>query len=84
MTEPVTLTEAKLFLRVTHDAEDGLIETLIAAAKGRVEQATGLTLDEAAPAALRLAMLKLIHAAYEGEAEGDVAAWIAPWRTVRL
>lgn len=84
MTEPVSLTEAKLFLRVSHEAEDGLIETLIAAAKARVEQATGLTLDGDAPAALRLAMLKLIHAAYEGEGEGDVAAWIAPWRTVRL
>ena len=84
MTEPVTLTEAKLFLRVTHDAEDDLIETLIAAAKGRVEQATGLTLDGDAPAALRLAMLKLIHAAYEGEAAGDVEAWLRPYRAVRL
>jgi hypothetical protein len=29
--------EAKLFLRVEHEAEDGLIQTLIDAAKARVE-----------------------------------------------
>ncbi|MCA3698207.1 MAG: phage gp6-like head-tail connector protein, partial [Brevundimonas sp.] len=37
MTAPVSLTEAKLFLRVEHGAEDGLIQTLIDAARSRVE-----------------------------------------------
>lgn len=84
MSEPVTLAEAKLFLRVTHDAEDDLIATLIAASKERVEQATGLTLDETASATLRLVILKWVHAAYEGEADGEAEAWLRPYRPVRL
>lgn len=87
MTEPVSLTEAKLFLRVEHGAEDDLILTLLAAAKGRVEEAVGGALDGDAPAGLRLAILQLVHAAYErgGAVEaGDVEAWVAPYRRARL
>ena len=43
MSAPVTLTEAKLFLRVEHEAEDGLIQTLIDAARARVEGDDQLT-----------------------------------------
>lgn len=84
MNEPVTLAEAKLFLRVSHEAEDDLIGTLIAASKERVEQATGLTLDETAPAVLRLVILKWVHSAYEGEPDGEAEAWLRPYRQVRL
>lgn len=84
MSEPVTLAEAKLFLRVSHEAEDDLLGTLIAASKERVQQATGLTLDETAPAALRLVILKWVHAAYEGETDGEAEAWLSPYRAVRL
>ena len=82
------LAEAKLFLRVEHAAEDGLIQTLIDAARARVEGDVGLTLSSTSPAALRLAILMLALRAYErGDAEMPVApveGWIAPYRVVRL
>ena len=88
MTAPVTLTEAKLFLRVEHGAEDGLIQTLIEAAQARVEGDVGLGLTSTSPAPLRLAILMLTLRAYErGETEMPVApveAWLAPYRVVRL
>ncbi|WP_296815413.1 head-tail connector protein [Brevundimonas sp.] len=87
MSEPVSLAEAKLFLRIEHGAEDELILMLLEAAKEKAEAATGLSLDAEAPAMVRLAMLKLVHDAYErgGPVEaGSVEAWLAPFRTVRL
>ena len=88
MTAPVNLAEAKLFLRVEHEAEDTLIQTLIDAAQARVEGEAGLALTSTSPAPMRLAILMLALRAYErGEAEmsiGPVEAWIAPYRVVRL
>jgi len=88
MTASVLLTEAKLFLRVEHDAEDGLIQTLIDAARARVEGDVGLSLTSTSPAPLRLAILMLALRAYErGDREMPVAAveaWVAPYRVVRL
>jgi len=88
MAAPVSLTEAKLFLRVEHSAEDGLIQTLIDAAQSRVEGDVGLSLLSSSPAPLRLAILMLTLRAYErGEIEMSVApveAWLTPYRVVRL
>ncbi|MGF1462072.1 MAG: head-tail connector protein [Maricaulaceae bacterium] len=42
--EPITLEQAKAFLRVDADHEDGVIADLIAAARQRVETATGRAL----------------------------------------
>ena len=59
MSAPVSLTEAKLFLRVEHEAEDGLIQTLIDAAKARVEGEVGLSLTSTSAAPLRLAVMMM-------------------------
>lgn len=88
MAAVVTLAEARVFLRVEHEAEDRLVQMLIDAAVARVEGEVGLALSSSSPAPLRLAVLMLVLRAYErGEKAMDVApieAWIAPYRKVRL
>lgn len=86
---PITLAEAKAFLRVTDDAEDGLVQLLIDAAVTRVEAATGLTLTDASPAPLRLCLLMLVAHAFEHREAAEaplslVEPWLAPFRPVRL
>ena len=88
MTEPVTVAEAKVFLRVGHGGEDGVIQTLLDAAKVRVEGEVGVSLTSESPAPLRLAVMMLCLKAYErGDGEMSVKAvegWIAPYRGMRL
>jgi len=44
--EPVTLQEAKDYMRISSNAEDDLIEELITSARERIEKFTGLSLGE--------------------------------------
>lgn len=85
---PITLAEARAFLRVSDDAEDALVQLLIDAATERVEAAVGLVLTDPAPAPLRLAVLMLVAHGFEHrEGVGPVALvepWIAPFRSARL
>lgn len=46
VSEPVTLQEAKDYMRISSDAEDDLIEELITSARERMEKYTGLSLGE--------------------------------------
>lgn len=83
MSDPVGLAEAKAFLRVTHDAEDGVLAILLAAAAERVEAEVGEPLDESAPASVRVAVLRLLAEAYERR-EGGAGAWLRARRGPRL
>jgi hypothetical protein len=85
---PITLAEAKAFLRVTDDAENALVQLLVDAAAERVETAVGMVLTDPTPAPLRLAILMLVahgHEHREGEAPVSlVEPWLAPFRKARL
>ncbi len=89
MSDPVSLTEAKLFLRVSHAAEDTLISTFLEAAKAKLEAIVGQALSDASPAPLRLCLLYLLAQAYQhrGEIADDLEAlegWLAPYRKLKL
>jgi len=86
---PITLAEARAFLRVTDDAEDALVQLLIDAAVARVAAATALTLTDVSPAPLRLAVLMLVAHGFEHREAAEVPLslvepWLAPWRKARL
>jgi uncharacterized phage protein (predicted DNA packaging) len=71
--EIVTLDEAKTYLRVDGDADDGLIVTLIAAAtEAALSYADAYDPETEVPARLKLAVLGHIAAAYDEREKVDV------------
>ncbi len=98
MPEPLTLVDAKNFLKIEHDADNGLIAALIETSRLQVEAATGMALDDdttPAPTPLVHAMRLLVAHWYEmrnqpaEETVGaalpvSVHALVAPYREMRL
>jgi len=87
--EPLTLDEAKAFLRVEHDDDDDVIAALIAAARRHVEITARCALASDVPDDLRQAIRLLLAHWYDHRAATDavparVSALIAPYRMLSL
>ncbi|ALR19032.1 head-tail connector protein [Sphingobium baderi] len=65
MTDLVTLTEAKLFLRVIHDDEDSIISMMIAAASEAVGDIVAEIDPDNVPVRLKLAVLSRVAVMYD-------------------
>lgn len=90
MADPVSTDIARAFLSIGNDSEDQVLVLLLAAARSRVEAATGLVLSETSPAPLRLSVLLLAAEAF-GRRDGTgeppsalIEPWLAPYRPTRL
>jgi len=90
MSSAILLAEAKAFLRLDHDHEDGLIATLIDSATSQIETETGQVLSPLSPASLRLCVLILVAQGFEDrlgqgiETSRYLNKVLSPYRQVRL
>jgi uncharacterized phage protein (predicted DNA packaging) len=61
----ITVPELKAHLRIQHDEEDALLESLIVQAQAAAEEFCRVTFDENAPQTARLAVLLMASYFYE-------------------
>ena len=71
----VTVDELKTHLRIQHDEEDGLLESLLRQAKAVANDYCRTDFDEDAPEPVRLAILLMAAHFYEYRDSSDKAAY---------
>ena len=71
----VTVDEVKAHLRIQHDEEDGLLESLLRQAKAVANDYCRTDFDEDAPEPMRLAILLMDAHFYEYRDSSDKAAY---------
>ena len=71
----VTVDELKTHLRIQHDEEDGLLESLLRQAKAVANDYCRTDFDEDAPEPMRLAILLMAAHFYEYRDSSDKAAY---------
>lgn len=92
---PVSLAEAKMHMRVLHDAEDALIQMYIDSAGAYIANEIGQAIPEPAPADIKLAALLLVahyynhrEAVITGSINSTLAlavdAHLAPYKLVTI
>ena len=70
----VSVAELKTHLRIQHDEEDGLLESLLKQAQAAANDFCRTDFDEAAPEPVRLAILLMAAHFYEYRDSSDKAA----------
>lgn len=73
-----TVTDAKTYLRVAHDDDDQLIQTLLDASRAELAGYIGAELPEPLPADLHMAILEQTARAYDHRGEQDAKPGLTP------